>query len=100
MSRRTLVVLGLLVLVVAIVVLRDGKSGSAQPVANGRPCLVQVSADVLNVRSGPDSNASVVEKLANGATVAATTTVRGGYRELAANHWAATQFLKTFSGNC
>jgi len=99
MTKRTVFVLGLLVVVVAIFVLRDGKSGSAQTGGSGQ-CTVQVSADLLNVRSSPDGNAAVVEKLGGGATVAATKTVQGGYRELSTDHWAATQFLKTVSGNC
>ena len=98
MSKRTLFVLGLLVLVVVIFVVRGGRNGSAQ--SSGAACQVQVTADLLNVRSSPAGNASVVQKLASGTTVGATKTVQGGYRELGDNRWAATQFLKTVSGDC
>ncbi|HWC83987.1 MAG TPA: SH3 domain-containing protein [Pseudonocardiaceae bacterium] len=99
MSKRTLVILGLLVVVVIIFVARGGKNSSAQGGSSGQ-CQVQVVADVLNVRSSPDGNASVVQKLSSGTTVGASSTVQAGYRELSDGHWAATQFLKNVSGNC
>ena len=102
MSKRTVFVLGLLILVVALFVIRGGKNGSAQTSSSGSSgqCTVQITADLLNVRASPDGNSAVVQKLASGTTLTASKTVQGGYRELSANHWAATQFLKTVSGDC
>jgi uncharacterized protein YgiM (DUF1202 family) len=61
---------------------------------------VQVTADVLNVRSAANGTSKVVGKLTTGAVHAATATVQNGYRELAANEWASSQFLKPVSGSC
>ena len=51
-------------------------------------------------RSGPDGTATVVGKLSTGAITVAQTTIQNGYRELATNRWASSQFLKPVSGSC
>jgi uncharacterized protein YgiM (DUF1202 family) len=103
LSKRMVIVIGVVVVVAVLYVIQSGKKGNAQTgggsTASGT-CQVQVTADVLNVRSGPGANDKVVGKLTTGAVHGATTTVQNGFRELAANQWAANQFLKPVSGSC
>jgi sensor domain CHASE-containing protein len=99
LSKRMLFVIGIVVVVVILVVVQNNKNGNAQQGA-GNGCQVQVTADVLNVRSGPNSGDKVVKKLATGAIVAATATVQNGFRELPGKQWASSQFLKPVSGPC
>jgi hypothetical protein len=94
-----LIVIGVLVAVVVLLVIQNGKKGTAQP-TSAAGCQVQVTADVLNVRSAPVDTASVVGKLATGAIVGAQAKVQNNYRELATNRWASSQFLKPVSGSC
>lgn len=102
LSKRMLIVVGLLVVVAFMLIVQNNKKGSAQPGNGGSTagCQVQVTADVLNVRSGPDDTATVVGKLSTGAVTAAQNTVQNGYRELSNGRWASSQFLKTVSGSC
>lgn len=105
LSRRMLTVVGLLVLVAVLVVIQNskkpGNSNQTQTTSStSNTCQVQVTADVLNIRSAPNNTAKVVATLANGAIKPATNTVQNNFRELAPNQWAANQFLKTLSGAC
>jgi competence protein ComGC len=103
LSKRMLIVIGLVVVVALMLVVQNNKKGSAQPGSGGSStagCQVQVTADVLNIRSGPDDTATVVGKLTTGAVTAAQATVQNGYRELSNGHWASSQFLKTVTGSC
>jgi uncharacterized protein YgiM (DUF1202 family) len=95
-----LIVVGLLVLVAVLFFVQNNKKNATQQSGASGGCQVQVTADVLNVRSGPNNNDTVVAKLDNGAIRAATSTVRNDFRELATNQWAANQFLKPVSGAC
>lgn len=88
---------GILVVVAVLFFIQDGKKPSSQ---SSGACQVQVTADVLNVRSGPQATAKVVGTLHNGAVKTATSTVQNNFRELARNQWASSQFLKTVSGSC
>ena len=99
MSKRMLVVVGALVVVAILFFIQNSKNGNAQSGGSGA-CQVQVTADVLNVRSGPGGQDKVVGKLTTGAVKQATTTVRNGYRELVKGQWASDQFLKPVSGSC
>lgn len=94
-----LIVVGLLVLVAVIFYTQNNKKTGTQAGTAGG-CQVQVTADVLNVRSGPNNTDTVVAKLGNGAIKAATSTVQNNFRELTTNQWAANQFLKPVSGSC
>ncbi len=98
MSKRMLVVIGLLVLMIVLVFVQNKKNGTTAQSSGG--CQVQVTADVLNVRSGPNGTAKVVAVLNNGAIKQATTTVQNNFRELAQNQWADSQYLKPVSGAC
>jgi len=94
-----LIVIGIVVVVAVLYAVQNNKKSNAT-VGAGSGCQVQVTADVLNVRSGPAQTDKVVKKLTTGAIVAATSKKQNNYRELAANQWADDQFLKTVSGPC
>ena len=101
LSKRMLIVIGLLVVVALALIVQNNKKGTAQTGGSSAGgCQVQVTADVLNVRSGPNDTAGVVGKLTTGAVTAGTSTVQNGYRELSTGHWASNQFLKAVSGSC
>lgn len=103
LSRRMVTVVGILVLVVVLVLIQNSRKPGNQPQttsSTSNTCQVQVTADVLNIRSAPNNTAKVVATLANGAIKSATNTVQNNFRELAPNQWAANQFLKTLSGAC
>ncbi|HEX5402295.1 MAG TPA: SH3 domain-containing protein [Pseudonocardiaceae bacterium] len=102
LSKRMLIVIGVVVVVAVLYAIQSGKKGNAQTggsTASGN-CQVQVTADALNVRSTPESTGKVIGKLTTGAVHTATSTIRNGYRQLAANEWASSQFLKPVSGSC
>jgi len=101
LTKRMLIVIGLLVVVALMLIVQNNKKSGAQPSnTSSGACQMQVTADVLNIRSGPDNSATVVGKLSTGAMTAGTSTVQNGYRELSTGHWASNQFLKTVSGSC
>ncbi|HVW40316.1 MAG TPA: SH3 domain-containing protein [Amycolatopsis sp.] len=64
-------------------------------------CKVTVTADVLNVRSAPDAGAEIVGKYNQNATTGAEIEIQNGFRKLADNKWAKTEFLQPVAGtNC
>ncbi|GAA2331328.1 hypothetical protein GCM10009854_02990 [Saccharopolyspora halophila] len=68
-------------------------SGSAEP-----KCSFEVTADVLNVRSGPGEGAARVGSLQHRDEIEATPNVVDGFRELEEGRWAATEFLAQAPG--
>lgn len=100
-----LIVIGAVVVVAVLFVIQNGKNGNAQSDTGGGSgdtggCQVQVTADILNVRSGPSTSDKVVSTLKTGSTQAATKTTKNGFRELSSGHWASGDFLKPVSGSC
>ncbi|MBO0841417.1 MAG: SH3 domain-containing protein [Sciscionella sp.] len=93
LSKRTLIVLATLIVVVVLFAFKHNGNASAGD-SGSSTCQVTVTADVLNVRASPAGSAKVVDTLHKGDEAGATKTVRGGYREMSANHWAAEQFLR------
>lgn len=69
-------------------------SGSAEP-----DCSFEVTADVLNVRSGPDEAAVRVDRLERRDEIEATPNVVDGFRELEEGRWAAAGFLAQAPGS-
>ena len=63
------------------------------------PCTFTVTADVLNVRSGPGESQRRVDTLQQGQEVTATPTVTSGFRDLGAGRWAAQQYLAPKPGS-
>ncbi|MGW3468926.1 SH3 domain-containing protein [Saccharopolyspora sp. NPDC000995] len=89
---RSLLLIGAGVLGVSYLI-GTGQAGSG--FGGPEPCTFRVTADVLNVRSGPSSVNARVGELRQGAEVAATPNVVGGFRDLGDARWAATEFLAT-----
>ncbi len=84
--------------VLAVIVLSTGEYEGTD---GSRSCTMTVTADALNVRSGPDSRDPVVETLAAGEVVSADLTTRNGYRQLGPDRWAAQLYLEPMPGsNC
>ncbi|MGH3426881.1 MAG: SH3 domain-containing protein [Pseudonocardiaceae bacterium] len=74
--------------------------GSSGTVAStSRPCTVRVTVDSLNVRSSPDSFASVVQTYSKGEVMTADRTIRNGFRQLGSDHWAKQEFLDPTPGS-
>ncbi|MEV6230435.1 SH3 domain-containing protein [Saccharopolyspora shandongensis] len=68
-------------------------------VGEPEPCAFHVTADVLNVRSGPGSGEDRVGRLGHGEEVTATPNVVGGFRDLGGARWAAAEFLAPVPGS-
>jgi hypothetical protein len=90
------------VLLALVAVIDRGGLDAVRPSSDGSTgCQLEVSADELNVRSGPSAGASLVETLTRGQKVDGTTVVTDGFRELEGNRWASNQFLTPLPGtNC
>lgn len=64
-------------------------------------CTMKVTADVLNVRSGPGTDNRVVGRLTEGDLVPANWTITNGFRQLGPGRWAAQRYLNQVPGcNC
>lgn len=103
MPKRTVVIGGALVAVVAVYVFNSSKTSadSSTPAPAANQCRMAVTADVLNVRSSPDSKGDVIGKYKLGAQANADKVVTNGFRKVGDNRWVAAQFLKPVSGsNC
>lgn len=75
----------------------DGEAGTSD--LPPEACQVEVTADVLNVRAGPGVENASVEKLSEGAVVAALPETSNGFRRIGDGRWVAEEFVRT-SGNC
>lgn len=64
-----------------------------------KPCTFEVTADSLNVRSGPTVGANRVDSLKHGEEVTATSNVVNGFRALSDTRWAAAAFLAPTPGS-
>lgn len=66
------------------------------------PCVVRVSADQLNVRTGPGTQYPVVGSLDSGAIVPAARSTQGSFRQLGPGRyigrWASAEFLRPVPG--
>jgi hypothetical protein len=99
--KRVLTVVVVLVVVGIIYVVGVSKSSSQGVTGGSTGCKVTVTADVLNVRSAPDPSAPIVGKFNHNAQTGAEPQVQNGFRKLADNKWAKTDFLQPVSGtNC
>lgn len=97
--KRTLLVFAFLAVVVMIY-----SSGAEQGVSagsdgrSGAGCRVSVTADLLNVRSGPNLDADVIGRFARDAETDATTKVANGYRKITDGRWASDKYLRPVDG--
>lgn len=79
----------------------DGaRSGGTESASSSAPCRVAVNADVLNVRTLPNSRAAKVDILRKGQEVEADNVVQEGYRKLGPDRWASNDFLTPIEGDC
>jgi uncharacterized protein YgiM (DUF1202 family) len=102
-----LIVIGVLIVVVVVFIIQSknnpngGSSNSGGTSTSSGACQMKVTnADVLNIRSSPDANATVVGKLQNGQVTSAQKTVQNGYRQLNTDQWVSAQFVTVVSGSC
>jgi hypothetical protein len=106
LSKRMLIVIGVLIVVVVIFVIQSknnpnsGSSTSGSSTSSTGQCQMKVTADVLNIRSSPEANGTVVGKLSNGQVTSALKTVQNGYRQLNTGQWVSAQFVTAVSGSC
>ncbi len=91
------------VVVVLYVLTLSPALNPARDSAAGEPlsCTMKVTADILNVRSGPGTDNRVVGRLAEGDLVPADRTISNGFRQLRPGRWAAQRYLDQVPGcNC
>lgn len=107
LSKRMLIVIGVLIVVVVVFIIQSknnpngGSSNSGGTSTSSGACQMKVTnADVLNIRSSPAANATVVGKLQNGQVTSAQKTVQNGYRQLNTDQWVSAQFVTAVSGDC
>jgi hypothetical protein len=91
------IVAGVLLTVLALLD-RGGLSEEVGRATDSTVCRVEVSAETLNVRAGPSTQAALLEVVARGTILDATRTVSDGFRELADGRWAADEFLTPLEG--
>ncbi|WP_298177187.1 SH3 domain-containing protein [Saccharomonospora sp.] len=75
---------------------QDGGGGSEK---KETVCAMTVTADLLNVRSGPGTGHEILGKFRQGAEIDATTQVRDGFRKIDDHHWAADEYLEPVDGD-
>jgi hypothetical protein len=63
------------------------------------PCTFRVSADVLNVRGGPNPGDQKITQLQHGALVTVASAAQNGFFPLEAGGWAAREFLTPAPGS-
>jgi hypothetical protein len=81
------------VVLTAIALLDRGGLNEVAAADGSTGCQLEVTADELNVRTGPSPGAALVETLTRGTVVDGTRVVTDGFRELEEGRWAADQFL-------
>lgn len=98
--KKALIIGAVLVGVLLIYVMSSDKQDAAGA-SGGSPtgCRVVVTADVLNARSTPAADAEIVGKYTKGAQIDAQPVVQAGFRKIAENKWAKTEFLKPLDGS-
>ncbi|NIH82566.1 SH3 domain-containing protein [Amycolatopsis viridis] len=97
--KRALIIVAILAGVGLIYVMGTDKRPSEGATGGGSSgCRVTVTADVLNVRAAPDPRAEIVGKFNQNAETAAQVEVQNGFRKIADNKWAKTEYLKPVNG--
>ena len=95
------VIVGAAVVVGVIVLSSQNESDADRPVSPPAACSLKVTADTLNVRSGPGTQHPVVDVLRADAVVEAALVTEAGFRQLGPDRWAAEQYLDLVPGsNC
>lgn len=89
---RGLVVVGVLATAGVMYVANDGKPMDVDEVV-GTGCRVTVTADILNVRAGPDDTQPIVSTMRRDAVTPAQRTVVNGFRLLSDGKWVREEFV-------
>jgi uncharacterized protein YgiM (DUF1202 family) len=98
-SKRTLLIVGVLVAVLVLYILGSAKrKDAAQPAADTNQCRVTVTADVLRVHAGPELASKVVDRLTKGQETNADKLVQNGFRKIGDNRWVAVDFAQPLAG--
>jgi uncharacterized protein YgiM (DUF1202 family) len=84
--------------VLAVLALIDGGDLRSGEGDGSTGCVVEVTTESLNVRSGPSQDAELLGTLTQGTKVDATRIVTDGFRQLEDNRWASDQFLTPVPG--
>lgn len=101
LPKKVVVIAVVLIGIGIIYVMGVNKRASEGATGGSTGCKVTVTADVLNVRNAPDPNAGIVGKFNQNAETGAEVDVQNGFRKLADNKWAKTDFLRPVAGtNC
>ncbi|MFC4947063.1 hypothetical protein [Pseudonocardia sp. GCM10023141] len=87
------------VLAVIAVIDRGGLTELRSAATGSTGCVLEVAVAELNVRSGPDQDAGVVQKLVKGDRVDGLKVISGGFRQLAGGQWAFDQYLTPVTGS-
>ncbi|NUT90999.1 MAG: SH3 domain-containing protein [Saccharothrix sp.] len=96
---RGMIVIGVLGAAGLMYVANDGKQ--LVPDKLSQECKVTVTADILNVRSGPADTQPIVATVQRDAVVKAERTVQNGFRLLSDGRWVNDQFVTpTSDSNC
>ncbi|NUT96420.1 MAG: SH3 domain-containing protein [Saccharothrix sp.] len=96
---RGMIVIGVLGAAGLMYVANDGKQ--LVPDKLSQDCKVTVTADILNVRSGPADTQPIVATVQRDAVVKAERTVQNGFRLLSDGRWVNDQFVTpTSDSNC
>lgn len=93
LSNRAMILIGGGAAVMALLVYGDKPPQDAAAAADPTQCRVLVTADVLNVRAAPALEAPIVGKFLKDAETNADKIVENGFRKIADDRWAATEFL-------
>lgn len=99
--KRTVIIGAGLVGVLALYVLGSEnrtQDGSSSPAANATQCRVTVTADVLNVRAEPNTNAERVGSLTRGEETDAEKVLENGFRKIGDSRWVSAEFIQTLPG--
>ncbi|WP_309117213.1 SH3 domain-containing protein [Saccharothrix sp.] len=96
---RGMIVIGVLGAAGLMYVANGGKQLVPEPTA--QECKVTVTADILNVRSGPADTQPIVATVQRDAVVKAERLVQNGFRLLSDGRWVNDQFVTpTSDSNC
>ncbi|GAA3632850.1 hypothetical protein C8D88_10999 [Lentzea atacamensis] len=88
---RGMIVIGVLGIAGVMYVANGGKQMTSEQGA--QICKVTVTADILNVRSGPGDMQPIVSTMPRDAVADAQPRVENGYRMLSDRRWVSTQFV-------
>ncbi len=88
---RGMIVIGVLGVAAVMYLVNGGKPMGSEK--GPQTCKITVTADILNVRSGPGDMQPIVSTMQRDAVAKAEPRVESGYRMLSDRRWVSTQFV-------